>query len=202
MRAAAEHEVGSKADARRHVPAGSHFRHAKLLGKRLEKSVSFRWQVHHELAAVAHPGYKVGCALPQARQVAHREYHFLIAFKVRQLLLGQVDQVGLDACLIEHRLDIVKRVDGRHLARVVQCQTPRGSHMASLGDLRGIEQVERAGMAHAHLVALLKDEDGGHEHKRYEDADELAVAQPGTVSLLHGRPSSNTRCRACRGRSP
>ena len=127
--------------------------------------------------------YKVGRAMSQTRQVAHREDDFFIPFKVRQLLLGQVDQVGLDACLIEHRLDIVKRVDGRHLARVVQCQTPRGSHMASLGNLRGIEQVERAGMAHAHLVALLENEDGSHEHKRHKDADELAVAQSGALNL-------------------
>ena len=72
--------------------------------------------------------------------------------------------------------------------------------MASLGDLRGIEQVERAGMAHAHLVALLKNEDGSHEQERHKDADELAVAQACAVSLLYGRPSSNTRCRVCHGR--
>ena len=202
MCAAANHEVGSKADARRHIPAGSHFLHAKLLGKRLEKPVSFRRQIHHELAAVAHPGHKVGRALPQARQVAHREDDLFIPFQVRQLLFGQVDQVGLDACLIEHRLDVFECAGRRHLARVVQRQTPRGGHMASLGNLRGIEQVERAGMAHAHLVALLKDKDGGHEHKRHKDADELAIAQPSALNLLHGRPSSNTRCRAYHGRSP
>ena len=71
--------------------------------------------------------------------------------------------------------------------------------MASLGNLLGIEQVKRTGMAHAHLVALLKDENNGHEHKRHKDADELAVAQACAVSLLHGRPSSNTRYHAYRG---
>ena len=115
MRAAAEHKVGGKTNARRHVPASSHFLHAKLLGERLEKPIGFRRQVHHELTAVTHPGHKVGRALPQARQVAHRENHFLIACQIRQLLLGQIDQISLDACLVEHRLDIVKRVGRRHL---------------------------------------------------------------------------------------
>ena len=115
MRAAAEHKVGGKTNARCLIPPNPHFLHAKLLGERLEKPIGFRRQVHHELAAIAHPGNEIGCALPQARQVAHRENHFLIACQIRQLLLGQIDQISLDACLVEHRLDIVKRVGRRHL---------------------------------------------------------------------------------------